>query len=644
MMSTSSSVVVLAVAVTLSGWSMAAAQESRTGIALDPSTRERCLKILRAAIVSDEFWPAMHAAEALSVSGLGAEVQGRLKPLLGTEKDDQKRCGLARELVRAGDLAQVQSLWEVLASPNPYGHVHACESLYKIGEIGDGRQLRSAMGQLDQPKKVLMAAATLSRGGSPEALAVLRKFLTHDDGEIARIGAWVLARTGDRSDWDSLKKGAQRFSDPLTKAYFEHALAALGDAEGRAALLRNLRSTDSAVQIYACEFAPEARATDASDSLIGLLDDDVLDVRVRAAQALLQLAQPAPLDRNTEFMRDVFPATAKNPRYSEGSIAVLRNGRLLYATTEFIDSESDFAAARIVAVESADGGRSWGTPRVLQENVGQKNVMSVTLRRLSHPARYDASLGCFYLVKNSFNDLQVYLRISTDEAKSFGQPILVTNAPGYHVLNNDRVTVTTSGRILVPVATTEDVGKVNHFVCSCVYSDDGGQTWKRSQNTVDYAQRGAMEPEVVELNDGRLLLHFRTQLGHIAVSESRDLGQTWSTARSWEVRAPEAPSTVRRIPATGDLLLVWNDTFSAGSGHGGKRTPLTAAVSADEGKTWTHRRNLETSPEHTFAYTSAVFHQGRALLSYYVRDEKSGQISSRFRSIPVAWFYSSDKK
>ncbi len=106
-----------------------------------------------------------------------------------------------------------------------------------------------------------------------------------------------------------------------------------------------------------------------------------------------------------------------------------------------------------------------------------------------------------------------------------------------------------------------------------------------------------MEPEVVELSDGSLLMHFRTQLGHIAASESADGGETWTEARSWGVRAPEAPATLRRIPSTGDLLLIWNDTYRDGEGHGGKRTPLTAAVSTDEGQTWSHRRDLETDPD-----------------------------------------------
>jgi sialidase-1 len=194
----------------------------------------------------------------------------------------------------------------------------------------------------------------------------------------------------------------------------------------------------------------------------------------------------------------------------------------------------------------------------------------------------------------------------------------------------------------VPVASTADVAKVNHFVCSCLLSDDGGRTWTRSRNVVDYPQRGAMEPEVLEREDGRLLMHIRTQLGHIAVSESTDRGETWSPAKPWERRSPEAPATLRRVPSTGDWLLIWNDTFAPGAGHGGKRTPLTAAISTDEGRTWTHRRNLETDRDHTYAYTSVAFHRGRAAVTYYVRDEITGRISSRFRSLPITWFYEPD--
>jgi sialidase-1 len=335
----------------------------------------------------------------------------------------------------------------------------------------------------------------------------------------------------------------------------------------------------------------------------------------------------------------VFPATDRNPRYSEGSVLVLRDGRLLYATTEFEGSLSDFAKARIIAAVSADEGRTWGAPRVLQENLGRLNVMSVTLRRLSPDAVFDGPIGMFYLLKNSPSDLQVHLRVSDDEGETFGPPVRVTTEPGYHVLNNDRVTVLSSGRLVVPVASTGDVDKENRFASACYLSDDRGKTWRRGQGSVTYPERGAMEPEVLEQEGGRLLMHIRTQLGHVAVSESSDGGETWGQSRSWGVHSPESPATLRRVPSTGDLVLIWDDSHRRGDAQSRRRTPLTAAVSKDGGKTWPFRRDLETDDKSDYAYTSVAFHRGRALLTYYVHDMAAGRISSRFRSVPIAWFY-----
>ena len=45
--------------------------------------------------------------------------------------------------------------------------------------------------------------------------------------------------------------------------------------------------------------------------------------------------------------------------------------------------------------------------------------------------------------------------------------------------------------------------------------------------------------------------------------------------------------------------------------------------------------------EPPFAVVVSWFREGRdrALLTYYVSDNKTGRISSRFRSLPVSWLY-----
>ncbi len=608
-------------------------------ISLPPAVRAKCIQVLQAAVRSDDFWPSMHAAEALTRAGHAAEVRGLLAPRLARETDDQHRCGLARELVRAGDRAKMAIMLDILAKPDPYAHGHACESLYKVNEIGDGRLLLATMRQKADPRGALMAAAALGRWGCPEAMRRIRSELNSGDAEQARVAAWILGRIGDPADIPALRAAARRYTDPLAAAYFSNALAALGDPSGLKHLARNLTSNDPAIRTYAATFAADARAVGLEKQLVAMLDDPHLDARLRAAESLLLLAQP-PVDvSHRVIVTDPYAATAQCPRYSEGSVIMLNNGDLLFAITEFQNSASDFGSAHIVARRSSDHGSTWEPAFELQKNTGRQNVMSVTLRRLAPPQSDHWPLGMFYLVKNSPHDLKVVLRTSDDEGKTFSKPVVVTPMPGYHVMNNDRVLRMADGRLIAPVASTGDVVKTFHFIAHCFLSDDAGRSWHPSRTRVDCAKRGAMEPDVVELDNGQLLMVLRTQLGYIAVSRSHDRGETWSMPVSWHVRAPEAPATVRRVPSTGDLLLIWNDTFVPGAGHGGPRRPLTLAISTDGGKTWQYKQNIEAAPNESYAYTSAVFEHGCLLLTYYVRNDKTGRISARFRSIPIALLY-----
>lgn len=628
--------IAIAAAVVLSLAGRTIAWENESGadhsIVLSDDVRARCVEVLTQGLHSDEFWPSIHAAEGLTLGGYGKVVRDYLGPKLTTELDDQQRCGVSRELIRAGDRQQRSVMLEILADDDDFGHVHAAESLYKVGEIGDGVAMRRAFRQTGNLRLRVMAAAALGRCGNPAAMEFIRSILRHDDPEIYKLGAWILGRIGSSDDIPRLKQHLSRCPDELTRAYFTNSLAALGDADGLAALARSLTSDDSAVRTYAATFAGDARAVTVADTLIGMLDDPYADARYRAAQSLLFLSRPPAPDRRQDVSMLLWKATEKNPRYTEGSIVELADGSLLFAVTEFHDSGSDFAKAHIVARVSPDGGRTWDAPRVLQPNTGGMNVMSVSLRRC------ESGIAMYYLQKNSVTDLDLLVRFSTDEGMTFGDPVLVTADPGYHVVNNDRVTRLSSGRLLVPAASTPDVHKVNHFVSHCYISDDEGQTWRKGEGTLDAPKRGAMEPEVIELDDGRVLMIVRTQLGYIGRSYSSDGGETWSRLESLGVRAPEAPSTLRRIPSTGDLLLIFNDNYEPGAGHGGKRTPLTAAISTDEGTTWKNVGNLESDPDRTFSYTSLTFVRDRAVMSYWESGE-GRQLSCRFRSIPVSWFY-----
>lgn len=269
------------------------AESEKERLQLDAKTRARCLEILRAGMHGDEFWPSIHAAEGLTLGGHGKEVIEFLTPKLKTVEDDQQRCGVARELVRAGQKHRAQIMLVILAGDDDFGHVHAAESLYKVNQGANGPLMKRRFRTTTDLRLKLMSAGALARNGNAQAFQFLREMLGHEDPELFKIAAWVLGRIGDKDDIPRLQKQLPRCPDVITRAYFQHSLAALGDADGLKALAENLKSKDPAVRTYAATFAGDAWATNVADSLKVILDDPHPDARYRAAQSLLQMSRPA---------------------------------------------------------------------------------------------------------------------------------------------------------------------------------------------------------------------------------------------------------------------------------------------------------------------------------------------------------------
>jgi len=322
-------------------------------------------------------------------------------------------------------------------------------------------------------------------------------------------------------------------------------------------------------------------------------------------------------------------ATEEHPRHSEGDTIVLKDGSLLVGWTEFHKTNSDFAAAHIAGRKSTDGGRTWGEQFILQQNVGQLNTMSLSFLRLNN----SDELLMFFLVKNSKADLNLVVCRSSDEAETWTKPQRITTEDGYHIMNNARAIQLSSGRLLCPVSTTRLIHSSEHPLKNvCYFSDDDGKTWKRSRDAVSVPKRGAMEPGLIERRDGSLLQIIRTQMGSIWITDSSDGGDTWSEARPWNVTSPEAPSTLIPLPGKRGWLIFHNPVVDPDAkSHGGRRTPLVARVSKDEGQTWSEAIPIEDDLTKTYSYISAHVVDDRVLLSYYV--EHDSRYSLKFKSI-----------
>ena len=339
------------------------------------------------------------------------------------------------------------------------------------------------------------------------------------------------------------------------------------------------------------------------------------------------------------------PATAQHPRQTEASMLAFPDGRLLLAYSDFYDGPGrDEDPAQIAGRWSKDEGQTWSEPFVLQENIGKINCMSASLlqlpsgRMLLAFGRKDAQPGL----------LHAMVKYSDDEGQTWSEPKDITRGDNYWCITNDRLVRLSNGRILYPIE-ARSVG------CHVWYSDDDGATWQMSRENIARPEGiHYAEPTVVELKDGRVAMYIRSNAGNLHIALSDDGGESWRTHKTHAPdmaghpdcgpNAAESPCMVKRVPGSDDLLLVWNNNRV--------RTPLTAAISSDNGETWRHFRDIEAMdgwpPRLIHTYPSITFLNGNAHLTYgHVhlawRDEKPPKLdvtaSLKYRRLPLEWFY-----
>jgi photosystem II stability/assembly factor-like uncharacterized protein len=369
----------------------------------------------------------------------------------------------------------------------------------------------------------------------------------------------------------------------------------------------------------------------------------VLGLTVQASAQ--QSGDPEVIEKEGLTKIRLLPPGPGNPRNSEGAFLELKDGRLAFIYTHFTGGGSDHAAAHLAARFSRDGGRTWTSEdQLVLPNEAKMNVMSVSLLRLT-----GGDIGLFYLRKNALDDCRLYLRRSTDEGRTWGDPVLCIPDAGYFVVNNDRVIQLKTGRLVVPASRRNSPGSPRPYpgVAVCYLSDDDGRSWRRSNTELkppEGSTTGLQEPGVVELKDGRLMMLCRTDQGCQFRSYSHDGGETWFPAEPSEIKSPVSPASIKRIPRTGDLLLVWNDHSRIDPALKGKRTPFTVAISRDEGATWEKIKIVEDDPDGWYCYTAIAFVGDRVLLGHCAGDSRVGRLNrTQITAFDLAWLYEREK-
>lgn len=415
---------------------------------------------------------------------------------------------------------------------------------------------------------------------------------------------------------------------------------------------------------------------------------------------------------------------------SYGNVISLKDGRLMWAW-----GQGRAEPLPLMANFSDDMGRSWTDPQALRLGSGEDllGVMDVNLMRLGsgsmglvNRSRYEK--GEFEAV----HPAEISFSRSEDEGRTWSEPVCINRVGGREYLTNEVCAVLKDGRIIVPVydysGPRPAAGNPKIFKrygeefntaarstmssCYAYYSDDEGRTRRRSRNEAFVVIEGGFggnyamgEPTVVELKDGRLLMLGRTNIGRFFQSYSDDRGETWNEPLPTELACPPSPATLKRIPETGDLLVIWNQLSRWEIMNGLFRHRLSCAISKDEGEHWELHRNLESLDDTThvepvgmetvplgkprqpldrvryhrapgvlrYSYPSCTFVDGRAIITYgasVLGDPgvisktyglEMSEVAKRFgfavnpanpekflgnnkiRVLPVSWFYESLK-
>ncbi len=322
----------------------------------------------------------------------------------------------------------------------------------------------------------------------------------------------------------------------------------------------------------------------------------------------------------------------EHPRHDHQLIFPLDPKRLLLVWSEYYSRNpnpklkpggagvGDSVACQISSMLSRDVGRTWAGRAVMQPNVWKQNVKHPNIVRLS-----DREILFSYVGWDSSAQRNVFMRRSLDNGESWGEQVQVSE-PGWYCNNADRAMRLSTGRVLLPAhgpfagkyigGAPYRGGDLHSFV---FYSDDGFKTWKRSADSMTATGRGCHEPTIVELKDGRLftLLRNTNQVQYFSVSG--DGGDHWSRPAPTILTSPESPALIKRIPSTGDILLLWNNVASRSNWP---RIPLTAAISRDEGRTWSNFNDIDNRNDFDAAYPSVTFVGDEALVAYYSRSTR----------------------
>lgn len=292
------------------------------------------------------------------------------------------------------------------------------------------------------------------------------------------------------------------------------------------------------------------------------------------------------------------------------ALVVTKKGTLLAFCEGRIGTASDWADMDLLMRRSKDGGKTWGSYRVIAERKNGQPTSNAT-----PIVDKDGTIHLLY----QRDYARAYYTFSKDDGKTWSRATDITYAfdafkpeydwkvlapgPGHSIQ-------LTSGRLLVPVwlsdpAKTKPRRSHAPSCIATIYSDDLGRTWKRGEIIANNSEtfKNPSETMAIQLNDGRVMVNIRnvSEVHRRGISYSNDGKSGWSKpVFDDELFEPVCMATIIRLqdgqqPA---MLFINPDSRVPGAAPLPKypRKNLTVKLSYNEGQTWLIKKVINHGP------------------------------------------------
>lgn len=219
-------------------------------------------------------------------------------------------------------------------------------------------------------------------------------------------------------------------------------------------------------------------------------------------------------------------------------------------------------------IVSANGGQSWDPPVTLYTHEADGEVPKVTANK-----PIVASDGNWYLPVH---------REPAEAYRTF-------NAKTFHPLKE------AAGVNKVALPTAAEPQGIETSACVLVSSDKGA-SWKVGGSAAD-AKTWLIDGSLEEGTKKQLLYFFRSAAGRVYSANSADKGASWSRPTYTSLLNPN--SKFATLTIDGQVLIAYNNSTSS-------RTPLSLALSVDDGRSWEPLAVIEDDLKGNFTSPSIV--------------------------------------